>query len=139
MALEDKNKLVKDLNAIGDQDEKFRYIIQYGKSLPVYPDEFRNEDFLIKGCVSQLWLHPEFKNDKLYFMVDSDATIPKGIAAILASVFSGLTPDEVIAFDTSFLSDVGVEQHLSMNRRNGLASLHKQIKMYGIAFKAMQK
>lgn len=138
MALEDKDKIIADLKAIGDQDEKFRFIIKRGKELPAYPEEFRSDDFLVKGCVSQLWLHPELREGRVYFQVDSDATIPKGIAAILADVYSGLTPDEVVGLDPSFLSEVGVEQHLSMNRRNGLASLTKQIKMYGVAFKAMQ-
>jgi cysteine desulfuration protein SufE len=137
MSLEDKAIVVEALTKIEDQNDKFRYLVQLGREAEAYPEEFRNEDFKIKGCLSQLWLHPRLEDGKVQFDIDSDASIPKGIAALLAKVYGGCTPSEVVDLDPSFLNDVGVEQALSMNRRNGLSNLIRQIKLYGMAYKAV--
>jgi len=138
MTLEAKQKIIDELSALEEQDQKFKYLIQKGRSLPEMSETKKSEDFQVKGCMSQLWLHPSFTNGRVYFEVDSDAAIPKGIAAILVEVYGGCTPDEIIALDPAFLRDVGVEQHLSLNRRNGLTSLTKQIKLYAVAFKSLE-
>jgi len=138
MSLKHQTALVAALSRIGDQNEKFRYLVDLGRKAPPYPEEFRNETFIVKGCISQLWLHPNFNDGMVYFDIDSDAAIPKGIAAILAKVYSGCSPDEILSHDPSFLTEVGIEQHLSMNRRNGLSNLIKQIKLYAMAFKSLE-
>ena len=137
MSLKHQEAIINVLGKITDQNEKFRYLVDLGRKVAPYPDEFRNEDFLIKGCLSQLWLHPNFEDGLLQFDVDSDAAIPKGIAAILAKVYNGCTPHEILEHDPKFLTEVGIEQHLSMNRRNGLSNLIKQIKLYAMAYKAI--
>lgn len=137
MSLKHQEAIINVLGKITDQNEKFRYLVDLGRKVAPYPDEFRNDDFLIKGCLSQLWLHPNFEDGLLQFDVDSDAAIPKGIAAILAKVYNGCTPNEILEHDPKFLTEVGIEQHLSMNRRNGLSNLIKQIKLYAMAYKAM--
>ena len=137
MALEDKEKILADLAAISDIRERFAYLIDLGKSEEELSDEQRTEDNRIKGCNSQLWLVPSLRDGKIYFAVDSDAAIPKGIAAILARVYSGMTPEGVLSLEPDFLKEAGIEQHLSMNRRNGLSNICKQINYYAIAYQAL--
>lgn len=139
MPLEAQKDILATFTALEDQDDRFRELINMGREAPEYPDAFRKEDFIIKGCISQLWLHPRFDNGVVHFDFDSDAAIPKGIAAILLKVVGGCTPAEILSFDPSFLQEVGIEQHLSMNRRNGLSNLIKQIKLYAMAFQAMAR
>jgi cysteine desulfuration protein SufE len=136
MSLTEKAQIVEDLTNIDDQNEKYRYLVNLGREVDDYPEAFRSDDFKIKGCISQLWLHPKLEGGKVFFSVDSDASIPKGIAALLARVYSGCTPDEVLGIDPAFLIEIGVEQALSMNRRNGLSNLIKQIRLYGMAYRA---
>ena len=137
MSLKDKEKIIEDLSSIHEDDERYAYIINKGRVHPALADEFKVESFQIKGCLSQLWLHPELKDGKVYFTIDSDAAIPKGIAAILAEVYSDMTPSEILALSPDFLKEYGIEQHLSMNRRNGLSHICKQIQLYAVAYKAI--
>lgn len=139
MALAEKEKILKELMALKDHNDKFKYLIQKGKSQSPLAEEYKIETFRIEGCLSKLWLHPTFKEGKIYLSSDSDTAIPKGIAAILTEIYSGTTPDEALAIDPVFLKEAGVEQHLSMNRSNGLAKLCNQIRMYALAFKQMEK
>lgn len=136
MSLIEKKQIVTALLNIDDQNEKFRYLVNLGREAEVYPEAFRSDDFKVKGCISQLWLHPRLEEGKVFFSVDSDASIPKGIAALLAKVYSGCTPEEILGIDPVFLEEIGVEQALSMNRRNGLSNLIKQIRLYGMAYRA---
>ena len=136
MSLTEKAQIVTALTNIEDQNEKFRYLVNLGREAEEYPEAFRSDDFKVKGCISQLWLHPRLEEGKVFFSVDSDASIPKGIAALLARVYSGCTPEEVLGIDPAFLMEIGVEQALSMNRRNGLSNLIKQIRLYGMAYRA---
>lgn len=138
MALDIKERVLAELMAITDQQDKFRYLIEKGQMATALSAEQRQDKYLIKGCLSQLWLVPGYRDGLIHFLVDSDAAIPKGIAAVLAEIFSGLTPDEVLATDANFLREAGIEQHLSMNRRNGLANLGQQIRLYATAFKMMR-
>jgi len=98
-------------------------------------EEFKTEANKVKGCQSQVWLHASVKDGKVYFQADSDASIVKGIVSVLVRIYSDATPDEILATKPEFLDTIGLRQHLSMSRANGLSSMIKQISMYAIAFK----
>ena len=121
-----------------DWMDKYNYIIELGKDLPMIDPQFKTEEFLISGCQSQVWLHPEEKEGKLYFSADSDAIITKGIVNLLIRVLSGHTPQEILDNDLSYLDTIGLKNHLSPTRSNGLASMIKQIKLYALAYAAKQ-
>lgn len=120
-----------------DWEDRYKELIVLGKGLANYPEDKREEKYKVKGCLSQVWLYPEFKDGRVYFYGDSDAVLVKGIVGLLVSVYSDATPDEILATKPEFLSEVGITEHLSMNRSNGLAAMMKQIQMYAIVFKTM--
>ncbi len=120
-----------------DWEDRYKELIQLGKSLAPYPEDKRDEKFKVKGCQSQVWLYPEFKEGRVYFHGDSDALLVKGIVGLLTSVYSDATPDEILSTKPEFLKEVGITEHLSMNRSNGLAAMMKQIQMYAVVFKSM--
>lgn len=120
-----------------DWEERYKELIQMGKELAAYPEEQRQEKFKIKGCQSQVWLYPSFTEGRLRLSADSDALLVKGIIAVLVAVYDGATPDEVLADKGDFLREIGITEHLSMNRSNGLASMLKQIHMYAAVFKSL--
>lgn len=122
-----------------DWEDRYKELIALGKELNHYPDEKREDKYKVKGCQSQVWLYPEFKDGRIYFFGDSDAVLVKGIVGLLVSVYSNATPDEIIATKPDFLKEVGITEHLSMNRSNGLASMMKQIQMYAVVFQSMIK
>jgi cysteine desulfuration protein SufE len=122
-----------------DWEDRYKELITLGKSLDTYPEDKREEKFKIKGCQSQVWLYPEFKSGKVYFHADSDALLVKGIVGLLVNVYSDATPEEIINTKPDFLKEVGITEHLSMNRSNGLAAMMKQIQMYALVFKSTQK
>jgi cysteine desulfuration protein SufE len=132
-----KALILEELASITSSDDRYKFIIEKGRELPTLRDEQRLEKFLVQGCMSQAWLVPELKDGRLYFYVDSDAAIVKGIMAILVAVYSGNTPAENLTLSPDFLKDGGITEHLSMNRRNGLSSVVKQIMLYSTAFKAL--
>ena len=115
-----------------DWTEKYEYIIDLGKSLPVINDAFKTSDNTIKGCQSKVWLYAEYINNKLIFTADSDAIITKGIVAILIRVFSNQSPKDIVDAKTDFIEEIGLKQHLSQTRANGLSSMIKQIKLYAV-------
>ena len=117
-----------------DWMQRYEYMIELGKSLPIISDEHKTDDNIIKGCQSKVWVHAEMKNDKIVFTADSDAIITKGIIAILIRVFSNQHPKDIIEADTNFIDEIGLKEHLSPTRANGLVSMVKQIKMYAIAY-----
>lgn len=137
--LDKKNKILKDLAQITSSDERYKFIIDMGRNLPNLTDEQRIDKFLIEGCMSKAWLVPEHINGKLYFHVDSEAAIVKGIMAILVYVYSGNDPEENLSLSADFLKEGGITEHLSMNRRNGLSSVVRQIILYSMAFKALKQ
>jgi len=122
-----------------DWEDRYQELIQIGKKLSTYPEDKREEKYKVKGCQSQVWLFPEFKDGKVIFYGDSDALLVKGIIGLLIKVYSDSTPDEILVTKPDFLKEVGITEHLSMNRSNGLASMMKQMQMYAAVFKAMQK
>ncbi len=122
-----------------DWEDRYKELIQLGRSLPPYPEDKRDEKYKVKGCQSQVWLFPELKDGRVFFHADSDAVLVKGIVALLTSVYSDATPDEILSTKPEFLKEVGITEHLSMNRSNGLAAMMKQIQMYALVYKTMQK
>ena len=127
---EKRDQIVEELMPFEDHFERFAYVIDRAKGHPPLEDEYKIDTFLIEGCLSQLWIFPEFKEEKCYFHTDSDAAITKGTAALLCELYSGETPEDVLSLEPGFLADVGITQHLSPNRRNGLTNVRKKIKAY---------
>ena len=117
-----------------DWTQKYEYIIDLGKNLPVINDQFKTEENIIKGCQSKVWLYAENIDNKLIFTADSDAIITKGIIAILIRTFSNQSPEEIINAKTDFIEKIGLKEHLSQTRANGLSSMIKQIKLYAVAY-----
>jgi cysteine desulfuration protein SufE len=109
-------------------------MIELGKSLPLIDEKYKNEDHIIKGCQSKVWVHAELLDDKLIFTADSDAIITKGIIAILIRAFSNQKPADIIAADTEFIDAIGLKEHLSPTRANGLVNMIKQLKLYAVAY-----
>lgn len=135
---EKEEELIQEFEMFDDWMDKYNYIIELGKDLPMIDPQFKTEEFLISGCQSQVWLHPEFKDGKLFFSADSDAIITKGIVNLLIRVLSGHTPKEILDNDLSYLDTIGLKNHLSPTRSNGLASMIKQIKLYALACTAKE-
>ena len=137
MTIQEKEKEIVDEFAVFDDwMDKYAYLIEIGTALPAMAEEYKTDENLIKGCQSRVWFHAELKEEHLYFTADSDAIITKGIAALLIRVFSGEKPQDIAAADLQFIEEIGLTQHLSPTRSNGLLSMVKQIKMYAIAFSA---
>ncbi len=126
--------LIQEFALFEDWTQRYEYMIDLGKSLPLLDPEFKIEENLIKGCQSKVWLHAALQGNKLVFTADSDAIITKGIIAVLVRVFSNQRPQDIIDANIDFIDSLGFRQHLSPTRANGLLSMMKQIKMYAIAF-----
>ncbi|HAW51120.1 MAG TPA: Fe-S metabolism protein SufE [Flavobacteriales bacterium] len=137
MSIDEKQMaLVETFEFFDDWTDRYEHIISLGKELPPLSDEFKTEANLIKGCQSQVWLHAEMKDGKLFFSADSDAIITKGLISMIIQVFSGHSPEEIINTELSFIDRIGLKEHLSPTRSNGLLSMVKQLKFYAIAFSA---
>ena len=130
-----QEEIVGEFSLFEDWMQRYEYMIELGKSLPLIDPEYKTEDNIIKGCQSKVWIHADLEGDKLVFTADSDAIITKGIIAILIRVFSNQHPDAILGADTSFIDKIGLKEHLSPTRANGLVSMIKQLKMYAIDFK----
>lgn len=129
-----KNDIIEEFAMFDDWEERYQYMIDLGKTLPLIEEQFKTEDYIIKGCQSKVWIHAEMIDDKVVFTADSDAIITKGIIAILVRVFSNQHPKDIIEADTDFIDQIGLKEHLSPTRANGLVSMIKQLKMYAIAY-----
>lgn len=129
-----QEEIIDEFSMFENWEERYQYMIDLGKSLPLINEEYKTEDHLIKGCQSRVWVHSEMKNDKVIFTADSDAIITKGIIAILIRVFSNQNPKDIIEADTAFIDEIGLKEHLSPTRANGLVSMIKQLKMYALAY-----
>ena len=128
-----QKEIKEDFEMFDNWDERFEHLISLGKSLPPMQESFKTDDNIIKGCQSKVWIFAEKKEEKLYFHADSDAIITKGIVALLMLVFSDKTPAEILEADIKFIDEIGLKEHLSPNRANGLVSMIKQIKLYALA------
>ena len=126
--------IIEEFALFEDWMERYEYMIELGKSLPLIDDSYKTDENLIKGCQSKVWVHASLEEDKVVFKADSDAIITKGIIAILIRVFSNQSPQAIIEADTRFIDEIGLKEHLSPTRANGLVSMIKQLKMYAIAY-----
>jgi len=129
-----QEEIIDEFSMFENWEERYQYMIDLGKSLPLINDQYKTEDHLIKGCQSRVWVHSEMEGDKVVFTADSDAIITKGIIAILIRVFSNQNPKDIIEADTAFIDEIGLKEHLSPTRANGLVSMIKQLKMYAVAY-----
>ena len=129
-----QDEIVDEFSMFDDWMQRYEYMIELGKSLPLIDDQYKVDDNLIKGCQSKVWVHAEMDNDTLKFTADSDAIITKGIIAILIRAFSNQHPQDIIDADTDFIDEIGLKEHLSPTRANGLVSMIKQLKLYAIAY-----
>ena len=135
MTISEKGQsLVEDFSFMEDWTEKYQYLIDLSKNLAPMDTKFKVEDNLIKGCQSKVWLKASFENELINFQADSDAIISKGIVAILLSVLNDRKPNEILNADLRFIDQIGLKEHLSPNRANGLSSMLKQIKFYALAY-----
>lgn len=129
-----QNEIIDEFSMFDDWTERYEYIIELGKSLPMIDEQYKTDDYIIKGCQSKVWLNAEQKDEKIVFTADSDAILTKGIIAIMIRVFSGQNPKDILDASTDFVDEIGLKEHLSPTRANGLVSMIKQIKMYALAF-----
>lgn len=134
-----QRELIDEFSFFDDWEQKYEYIIDLGKSLPMIDPVYKTDEYLIRGCQSRVWLKAEEKQGEIYFTADSDAILTKGIIAIMVRVFSGNKPQDIINASLDFVDQIGLKQHLSPTRANGLVSMIKQIKMYALAFESKNK
>jgi len=136
---QEQDEIIADFEFLGNNwDDKYEYIIQLGKELPLIDPQYKKDENLIKGCQSRVWLHVDFTGGKLIFTADSDAVITKGLISLLIKVLSGHTPKEIIDANITFIDTIGLSSHLSPTRSNGLLSMLKQIKLYAVALSGQQ-
>jgi len=131
-----QDELIEDFAFYQDWMEKYEYIIQLGKELPLIEESHKQDDYIIKGCQSRVWLYPELIDGKINFTADSDAIITKGLVSLMVKVLSGHSPSEIANADLYFVDQIGLKEHLSPTRANGLLSMIKQMKLYALAFQA---
>lgn len=131
-----QDEIIDEFSMFDDWMQKYEYMIDLGKSLPLINENHKTEDRLINGCQSNVWLDAELINGKINFTADSDAIITKGIIAVLLRVFSNQTPNDILESNTDFIDEIGLKEHLSPTRANGLVSMIKQLKIYALAYQA---
>lgn len=129
-----QEEIVSEFAMFDDWMQRYEYMIDLGKDLPLIDEIHKTDKNIIKGCQSKVWVHAELEGDKLNFTADSDAIITKGIIAILIRSFSGQHPKDILDADTNFIDEIGLKEHLSPTRANGLVSMIKQLKMYAVAY-----
>lgn len=136
---EKEQEIVEEFSLFDDWMDKYNYIIETGKSIDKIDEKYKKNQYLISGCQSQVWVHAEYKDGKVYFKADSDALITAGIVGLLMRVMSGQTPEEIINADLGFIDEIGLKEHFSQTRSNGLVNMIKQMKLYALAFQAKHK
>lgn len=134
-----QEEIIDEFAMFEDWMQRYEYIIDLGKSLPLIDEKFKTEEYIIKGCQSKVWVHATLEDNTIHFTADSDAIITKGIIAILIRAFSGQSPQDIIDADTAFIDKIGLKEHLSPTRANGLVSMIKQIKLYAVAYQTQLK
>ena len=134
-----QDKIIDEFSLFDDWMDKYNLLIDLGKELPVIDPKLKVKDFLIEGCQSKVWLHPDYDGNLITFTADSDAIITRGIVALLIKVLSNRTPGEIISADLYFIEKIGLRQNLSPTRSNGLLSMVRQMKLYAMAFDAIKK
>ncbi len=137
MSIKDiQEEIIEEFDMFDDWMQRYEYIIETGKSLPQIDPIYKTEDAIIKGCQSKVWLHGDFEDGKLSFTADSDAILTKGIISLLLRVYSDQTPKDILNSDPFFIDEIGLKEHLSPTRANGLLSMVKQIKLLALAHQA---
>lgn len=131
-----QEELIDEFSMFDDWMQRYEYMIELGKSLPLIDEQYKTDDKLIKGCQSRVWLHSELEGGKVIFTADSDAIITKGIVAILVRAFSNHSPVEILNANTDFIDEIGLKEHLSPTRANGLVAMVKQMKLDAMAYQA---
>lgn len=131
-----QDELIDEFSLFGDWMEKYEHIIQMAKELPLIEEKYKTEENLIKGCQAKVWLHADYKEDQILFSADSDAIITKGLVSMVVRILSNHTPAEIVNADLYFVDKIGLKEHLSMTRSNGLLSMIKQMKMYALALQS---
>lgn len=131
-----QEEIVDEFTMFDDWMQRYEYMIELGKSVPVIDEQFKTDNNLIKGCQSKVWLHSELEGNKIHFTADSDAIITKGIVAVLLRVFNDQSPKEILEAEMDFIDEIGLKEHLSPTRANGLVSMIKQIKLYALGMQS---
>ncbi len=131
-----QERIVKEFGLFEDWTERYKYIIKHGDRLEPLPDEDRTEDNLVKGCQNQVWLKAYLEGERIIFKADSDAAITKGLVSLVVRLYSNQEPEDILSTNPDFISKIGMQQHLSPTRANGLASMIKQMKIYAMAYKS---
>lgn len=133
-----QDEIIDEFSGFSDWMDKYSLIIETGNSLPALDEKYKTPENIIEGCQSRVWVHANYENGIITFEADSDAIIVKGIISLLIRVLSGQTPDDILNADLYFIDEIGLKEHLSPTRSNGLLAMVKQIKMYALAFKAKE-
>ena len=128
--------IIEEFSSFDDWMDKYNHLIELGKEVPEIEEQYKVPNNLISGCQSRVWLHASYKNGNIHFTADSDAVITRGLVSLLIRVLDGRTPDEILHADMDFIETIGLKEHLSPTRSNGLTSMVKQMKLYALAFKA---
>jgi cysteine desulfuration protein SufE len=134
-----QEEIIEEFAFFEDWMQRYEHMIALGKSLPLIDPQYKTDEFIIKGCQSKVWLHAELQDGKVMLTADSDAIITKGIVALLIRVFSGQSPEAIVNADLAFVDEIGLKEHLSPTRANGLVSMIKQIKLYALAYQSQLK
>lgn len=134
-----QQEIIDEFSIFDDWMDKYSLIIEYGNSLTKLDDKYKIPENVIEGCQSRVWLQTDYRDGKLHFQAESDAIIVKGLLALVLRIFSNRTPNEIIDTDLKFMKEIGLTDHLSPTRSNGLLSVIKQIRYYAIAFKAKEE
>ena len=134
-----QEEIIDDFNMFDDWMEKYDYIIELGKSLSPIDQKYKSDAYLVKGCQSQAWIHADLVEGKIVYTAEADAIIAKGVLSLLFRVFSNQVPEDVVKADLDFLDEIGLKEHLSPTRANGLMATIKMMKFYAVAFNAKQK
>ncbi len=137
--LEEEKNIIEEFSAYEDWMDKYSYLIELGSELPGIEEKDKSEENIIRGCQSRVWLTAELRDGKIYFNGDSDAIIVKGLVALMLRVLSGHTPQEILDAELSFIDAIGLKQHLSPTRSNGLMAMVKQMKLYAVAYKTLEE
>lgn len=137
MILERQRQIIAEFADLADWEARYKKLIEIGKTLPELPDSQKTEDYKVKGCQSQVWIHARMENGHVIFAADSDALLVRGLVALLLRVYSDATPKEILETPPDFVKEIGLESKLSPSRANGLFSMIKQMKYYAMAFQAM--
>lgn len=134
-----ENEIVEEFSLFDDWMDKYEHLISLGKSLPLVEEQYKTDEYTVKGCQSKVWLFAALQDGKVIYTADSDAIITKGIIALLVRVLSGRTPAEILQANLAFIDEIGLKEHLSPTRSNGLVSMIHQMKNYALVFQTQEE